>query len=216
MISVVLADDQALVRGGLKLIIEAQPDLEVVGEADNGKAAVECARRTRPDVVLMDVRMPELDGIAATRTIRGEGLAAHVLVLTTFDEDRVVYDALTAGAAGFLLKTAPPQQLIDAVRTVNDGEALLAPTVLRRLIEGFVRQPQPDGAASLAGLTEREREVLGLIARGLSNAEIASTLVVSGATVKTHVNRILSKLDLRDRAQAVVVAYETGLVRPGQ
>jgi len=165
--------------------------------------------------VLMDVRMPELDGIAATRTILSEGLAAHVLVLTTFDEDRVVYDALNAGAAGFLLKTAPPQQLVDAVRTVNEGEALLAPTVLRRLIESFASRPQPDGGR-LAELTEREREVLTLIARGLSNAEIAATLVVSGATVKTHVNRILSKLDLRDRAQAVVLAYETGLARPGQ
>jgi len=214
--SVLLADDQALVRGGFKLILDAQEDLEVVGEADDGRAAVERARELRPDVVLMDVRMPELDGIAATRLVVSERLAGHVLVLTTFDEDRVVYDALAAGASGFLLKTAPPAKLVEAVRTIAAGEALLAPTVTRRLIEEFVRRPPPGDAVPerLAGLTEREREVLGLIARGLSNSEIASTLFVSGATVKTHVNRILGKLDLRDRVQAVVLAYETGLVRP--
>lgn len=216
MTSVLLADDQALVRGGFKLILDAQEDLEVVGEADDGRAAVERARELRPDVVLMDVRMPELDGIAATRLVVSERLAGHVLVLTTFDEDRVVYDALAAGASGFLLKTAPPAKLVEAVRTIAAGEALLAPTVTRRLIEEFVRRPPPGDAVPerLAGLTEREREVLGLIARGLSNSEIASTLFVSGATVKTHVNRILGKLDLRDRVQAVVLAYETGLVRP--
>jgi DNA-binding NarL/FixJ family response regulator len=214
---VLLADDQALVRGGFRLILDAQPDLEVVGEADDGRVAIERARELRPDIVLMDVRMPVLDGIAATRTVVAEELAAHVLVLTTFDEDRIVYDALAAGASGFLLKTAPPAQLVDAVRTVAAGEALLAPTVTRRLIAEFVRRPPPGGEVPdrLAELTEREREVLALIARGLSNAEIAATLVVSGATVKTHVNRILSKLDLRDRVQAVVLAYETGLVRPG-
>jgi DNA-binding NarL/FixJ family response regulator len=214
---ILLADDQALVRGGFRLILDAQPDLEVVGEADDGRAAIERARELRPDVVLMDVRMPVLDGIAATRTVVAEELAAHVLVLTTFDEDRIVYDALAAGASGFLLKTAPPAQLVEAVRTVAGGEALLAPTVTRRLIAEFVRRPPPGGEVPdrLAELTEREREVLALIARGLSNAEIASTLVVSGATVKTHVNRILSKLHLRDRVQAVVLAYETGLVRPG-
>ena len=218
MTSILLADDQTLVRGGFRLILEAQDDLEVVGEAEDGRAAVERARECRPDVVLMDVRMPVLDGIAATRIVVDERLAGHVLVLTTFDEDRIVYDALKAGAAGFLLKSVPPAQLIDAVRTVAAGESLLAPTVTRRLIEEFVRRPPPGEPAGgrLEALTEREREVLTLIARGLSNAEIAATLVVSGATVKTHVNRILGKLDLRDRVHAVVLAYESGLVRPGQ
>jgi DNA-binding NarL/FixJ family response regulator len=217
VIRVLLADDQVLVRSGFRLILDAQDDLEVVGEADDGRAAVEQARGLRPDVVLMDVRMPVLDGIAATRTVVGEGLAAHVLVLTTFDEDSIVYDALRAGASGFLLKTAPPAQLVDAVRTVAAGEALLAPTVTRRLIEDFVRRPPPGEAVPdrLAELTEREREVLELIARGLSNGEIAGRLFLSGATVKTHVNRIFGKLRLRDRVQAVVLAYETGLVRPG-
>jgi DNA-binding NarL/FixJ family response regulator len=215
--SVLLADDQALVRGGFKLILDAQDDLDVVGEAGDGRAAIEAARSLRPDVVLMDVRMPELDGIAATRVIVSAQLAKHVLVLTTFDEDRIVWDAMAAGASGFLLKTAPPMQLVDAVRTVAAGEALLAPTVTRRLIEEFVRRPPPGDAAPerLAALTEREREVMALIARGLSNGEIAERLYLSGATVKTHVNRILGKLDLRDRVQAVVLAYETGLVRPG-
>jgi DNA-binding NarL/FixJ family response regulator len=215
--SVLLADDQALVRGGFRLILDAQEDLEVVGEADDGRAAIEAARSLRPDIVLMDVRMPELDGIAATRVIVSEQLASHVLVLTTFDEDRVVWDAMAAGASGFLLKTAPPVQLVDAVRTVAAGEALLAPTVTRRLLEEFVRRPPPGEQAPerLAALTDREREVMALIARGLSNGEIAERLYLSGATVKTHVNRILGKLDLRDRVQAVVLAYETGLVRPG-
>jgi DNA-binding NarL/FixJ family response regulator len=215
--SVLLADDQALVRGGFRLILDAQEDLEVVGEADDGRAAIEAARSLRPDIVLMDVRMPELDGIAATRVIVSEQLASHVLVLTTFDEDRVVWDAMAAGASGFLLKTAPPVQLVDAVRTVAAGEALLAPTVTRRLIEEFVRRPPPGDQSPerLAALTDREREVMALIARGLSNGEIAERLYLSGATVKTHVNRILGKLDLRDRVQAVVLAYETGLVRPG-
>jgi len=218
MISVLLADDQALVRGGFRLILDAQEDLEVVGEAPDGRAAIELCRRLRPDVVLMDVRMPLVDGIEATRTVVAEGLASHVLVLTTFDEDRVVYDALAAGASGFLLKTEPPTRLVDAVRTVAAGEALLAPALTRRLIEEFVRRPPPGDVVPdrLSELTEREREVLALMAGGLSNGEIASTLVVSGATVKTHVNRIFAKLDLRDRVQAVVLAYETGLVRPGQ
>ena len=217
MTTVLLADDQALVRGGFRLILDAQDDIEVVGEADDGRAAVERARELRPDVVLMDVRMPVLDGIAATRTVMRERLARSVLVLTTFDEDRVVYDALEAGASGFLLKTAPPAQLVDAVRIVAAGEALLAPSVTRRFIEDFVRRPPPGELAPerLRALTEREREVLALIAAGLSNAEIAAQLFLSGATVKTHVNRILSKLDLRDRVQAVVLAYECGLVRPG-
>ena len=218
MISVLLADDQALVRGGFKLILDAQDDIEVVGEAANGREAIEEATKFHPDVVLMDVRMPELDGISATRTIVGEGLAARVLVLTTFDEDRIVYDAMKVGASGFLLKSAPPAQLVDAVRTVVSGDALLAPSVTRRLVEDFVRRPPPgeERPELLASLTEREREVLALIARGLSNAEIAAKLFLSGATVKTHVNRILSKLELRDRVQAVVTAYETGLVRPGE
>jgi DNA-binding NarL/FixJ family response regulator len=217
VITVLLADDQALVRGGFRLILDAQDDIDVVGEADDGHAAVERARELRPDVVLMDVRMPVLDGIAATRTVMRERLARNVLVLTTFDEDRVVYDALKAGASGFLLKTAPPAQLVDAVRTVAAGEALLAPTITRRLVEDFVRRPPPGEVAPerLQALTEREREVLALIAAGRSNPEIAAELFLSGATVKTHVNRILSKLDLRDRVQAVVLAYECGLVRPG-
>jgi DNA-binding NarL/FixJ family response regulator len=218
MTSILLADDQALVRGGFKLILDAQPDFDIAGEADDGRAAIERARELRPDVVLMDVRMPVLDGIAATRIVVSERLAQHVLVLTTFDEDRIVYDALAAGASGFLLKTAPPAQLVDAVRTVAAGEALLAPTVTRRLIEEYVRRPPPGGAVNdrLEELTDRELEVLTLMARGLSNSEIAASLFVSGATVKTHVNRVLSKLDLRDRVQAVVFAYEHGLVRPGE
>ena len=218
MTSILLADDQALVRGGFKLILDAQPDFDIAGEADDGRAAIERARELRPDVVLMDVRMPVLDGIAATRIVVSERLAQHVLVLTTFDEDRIVYDAFAAGASGFLLKTAPPAQLVDAVRTVAAGEALLAPTVTRRLIEEYVRRPPPGGAVNdrLEELTDRELEVLTLLARGLSNSEIAASLFVSGATVKTHVNRVLSKLDLRDRVQAVVFAYEHGLVRPGE
>jgi DNA-binding NarL/FixJ family response regulator len=218
VITVLLADDQALVRGGFKLILDAQDDIEVVGEASDGRQAIEEATKFHPEVVLMDVRMPELDGISATRTIVTEGLASRVLVLTTFDEDRIVYDAMKAGASGFLLKSAPPARLIDAVRIVASGDALLAPSVTRRLVEDFVRRPPPgeDRPELLASLTEREQEVLALIARGLSNGEIAAKLFLSGATVKTHVNRILSKLELRDRVQAVVAAYETGLVRPGE
>jgi len=217
VISVVLADDQALVRGGFRMILEAQEDIEVVGEAQDGAEAVALVRELRPDIVLMDVRMPVLDGIAATRRIVGEALPSRVLVLTTFDRDEIVYDAMKAGASGFLLKSAPPVKLVDAVRTVADGDALLAPSVTRRLVEAFVRRPPPGQAVppELAELTGREREVLTLIARGLSNAEIAAELVVSGATVKTHVNRVFAKLGVRDRVQAVVLAYESGLVRPG-
>ena len=218
MIRVIVADDQALVRGGFRMILEAEDDIEVVGEAEDGAQAVAQTRELRPEVVLMDVRMPILDGIAATREIVGEDALARVLVLTTFDRDEIVYEAMKAGASGFLLKSVPPAKLADAVRTVADGDALLAPTVTRRLVEQFVRRPSPGDATppEVAQLTEREREVLQLIARGRSNAEIAARLVVSEATVKTHVNRVFSKLSLRDRVQAVVLAHETGLVRPGE
>lgn len=218
MISVVVADDQALVRGGFRMILDAQADIEVVGEAEDGRQALERIRELRPDVVLMDVRMPVLDGIAATRSVVSEGHATRVLMLTTFDQDDVVYDAMKAGASAFLLKSAPPAKLVDAVRTVADGDALLAPSVTRRLVEDFVRRPPPgqERPPAMDELTERELEVLRHIARGLSNAEIAAMLVVSEATVKTHVNRVFSKLDLRDRVQAVVLAYESGLVQPGE
>ncbi len=217
MIRILVADDQALVRGGLRMILEAQDDFEVVAEAEDGAQAVALTRELQPDVVLMDVRMPILDGIAATRQILGEDAGARVLVLTTFDRDEIVYEALKAGASGFLLKSVPPGKLADAVRTVADGEALLAPAVTRRLVEQFVRRPPPGQKVppEVTALTDREREVLELIARGHSNSEIAGRLVVSEATVKTHVNRVFSKLDLRDRVQAVVLAYETGLVHPG-
>jgi len=217
VIRILIADDQALVRGGFRSILEGQEDLEVVGEASDGAQAVDEAVRLAPDVVLMDIRMAALDGIEATRRIFSLGVATRVLVLTTFDIDEYVYEAMKAGASGFLLKTAPPRQLADAVRTVASGEALLAPSVTQRLIEQFVRRPPP-GAATAPGLeelTERERDVLQLLARARSNAEIAAELFVSEATVKSHVNRILRKLDLRDRAQAIVLAYETGLVEPG-
>ena len=218
MIRVLVADDQALVRGGLRMILEAQDDIEVVAEAEDGAQAVARTRELQPDVTLMDVRMPALDGIAATREIVGAGLSTRVLVLTTFDRDEIVYDAMKAGASGFLLKSAPPAKLADAVRTVADGEALLAPTVTRRLVEQFVRRPPPGQTVSpqLVSLTDREREVLQLIARGRSNSEIAAELVLSEATVKTHVNRVFAKLEVRDRVQAVVLAYETGLVQPGE
>jgi DNA-binding NarL/FixJ family response regulator len=218
VITVVIADDQALVRGGFRLILEAQDDVDVVGEAQDGEEAVARVRELEPDVVLMDVRMPTLDGIAATRRIVSDRLPSRVLVLTTFDDETIVYDAMKAGASGFLLKSAPPAKLVDAVRTVAAGDALLAPTITRRLVEEFVRRPSPGQTvpAELAELTDRESEVLRLVARGLSNGEIAASLVVSEATVKTHVNRIFSKLDLRDRVQAVVLAYETGLVQPGR
>jgi DNA-binding NarL/FixJ family response regulator len=217
VISVVVADDQALVRGGFRLILEAEDDMRVTGEAENGREAVSRVRELRPDVVLMDVRMPVLDGIAATRAVVAEGVPSRVLVLTTFDSEEIVYDVMRAGASGFLLKSAPPAQLVDGIRTVADGDALLAPKITRRLVEEFVRGPRPGDTVppALADLTDREREVLTLIAAGLSNAEIAARLVVSTATVKTHANRVFAKLDLRDRVQAVVLAYECGLVRPG-
>ncbi len=218
MIRVLIADDQALVRGGFRLILEAQGDVQVVGEAEDGREALELALALVPDVVLMDVRMPELDGIEATRRLLARDPRSRVLILTTFDADRYVYDAMKAGASGFLLKDVRPEQLADAVRTVATGEALLAPAITRRLVEQFVRRPPPGAHApeELGELTERELDVLRLVARGSANAEIAATLVVSEATVKTHVTHILTKLHLRDRVQAVVLAYECGLVQPGE
>jgi DNA-binding NarL/FixJ family response regulator len=212
---VLLADDQELVRAGFRMILETQADMEVIGEAGDGAQAVAATRRLQPDVVLMDIRMPNLDGLQATRQIVAARSASRVLILTTFDLDEYVYQALAAGASGFLLKNAPPEQLISAVRVVADGDALLAPAITRRVIEQFTRLPPPGGTETVAGLTDREREVLKLLARGLSNAEIAAQLVVSDATVKSHVAHLLSKLQLRDRVQAVVLAYESGLVRPG-
>jgi DNA-binding NarL/FixJ family response regulator len=217
MIKVLVADDQALVRGGLVAMLDAQDDIEVVGEADDGGAAVDEALRLRPDVVLMDVRMPNVDGIEATRRLAAHPGAPRVLVLTTFDLDEYVYESLRAGAGGFLLKDTPPERLADAVRTIAAGESLLAPAVTRRLVERFVSRPPPDAARrdTFSDLTERELEVLKLVARGLSNAEIAGEFFLSEATVKTHLTRILSKLGLRDRVQVVVLAYESGLVEPG-
>ena len=216
-IRVLLADDQQLVRTGFRLILSAEPDIDVVGEAGDGAATVSSARRLRPDVTLMDVRMPEVDGIAATRQLTTQTPPpTKVLVLTTFDVDSYVYDALRAGASGVLLKNAPPEELIRAIRLIAAGEALLDPAVTLRVIEEFSRTPEraPE-PAEVGRLTDREREVLLLVARGLSNAEIAAGLLVSEATVKSHVARLLAKLHLRDRAQAIVFAYENGLVRPG-
>jgi DNA-binding NarL/FixJ family response regulator len=217
MIRVLIADDQALVRGGFRMILEAQKDIEVIGEAGDGRDALAQARELRPDVILMDIRMPELDGVEATRLLLSEEDGIRVLILTTFDLDEYVYEAMKAGASGFLLKDVRPEGLAEAVRVVAAGDALLAPTITRRLIEGFVHRPPPGSGAptELSDLTERELEVLKLVARGLSNAEIASSLVVSEATVKTHLSHILTKLRLRDRVQAVVLAYESGLVQAG-
>ena len=218
MIRVLVADDQALVRGGFRSILETHADIEVVGEAEDGQEAVERAAATHPDVVLMDIRMPRLDGLAATSAILAAPCPPKVLILTTFDLDDYVYDALRLGASGFLLKSAPPRELAGAVRTVVSGEAMLAPEITRRLIEDYVARARPaaQGAADLDRLTPRETEVLLLIARGHSNAEIAGRLYLSEPTVKTHVTRVLAKLGVRDRVQAVVRAYETGLVRPGE
>jgi DNA-binding NarL/FixJ family response regulator len=221
MTTVLLCDDQALVRVGLRKILDAEDDLEVVGEAGDGEDAVAEAGRLRPDVVLMDIRMPVLDGIEATRRIAGAQPATRVVVLTTFGLDGYVYDALRAGASGFMLKDAPPEEIVAAVRIVANGDALLAPAITRTVIEEFARRapdtappPRPEPPA-LDELTPREREVLQLLARGLSNPQICERLVVSEATTKTHVARILQKLGLRDRIQAVIYAYETGLVEPG-
>jgi DNA-binding NarL/FixJ family response regulator len=216
---VVVADDQALVRAGLRVLVDSAPDLTVVGEAADGEEAVSIAERTRPGVVLMDIRMPVMDGLEATRRITTSTVAGDVriIIITTFDLDEYVYAALRAGASGFLLKDAPPEELLGAIRVVAAGEALLAPSVTRRLIEQFVSRPEPPlgSRSALAGLTDREREVLSLVARGRSNAEIAQELLMSPATAKTHVSRLLTKLDARDRAQLVVIAYETGLAVPG-
>jgi DNA-binding NarL/FixJ family response regulator len=217
-IRVLIADDQRLVRTGFRLILEGEHDIDVVGEAEDGLEAVASAKSLSPDVVLMDIRMPNLDGLEATRRLVTEtsGHRPRVLMLTTFDLDDYVYESLRSGASGFLLKDAPPEDLVRAVRTVADGEALLAPSVTRRLIEEFSNRPGPLKApAELDSLTDRELEVLRLIARGLSNAEIAETLWLGETTIKTHVGRVLMKLGLRDRVQAVVLAYESGLVRPG-
>ena len=217
MISVLIADDQTLVRAGFRMVVEARDDLSVVGEAGDGAEAVALAAELHPDVVLMDVRMPVMDGIEATRRITALDENTHVLILTTFDLDQYVYEALRAGAAGFLLKDAPPNELAAAVRAVAAGDSLLAPSVTRRLIERFVALPAPRSANRdvLGDLSAREAEVLRLVARGLSNQQIADQLVVSTATVKSHVARLLMKLGLHDRTQAVVLAYETGFVTPG-
>jgi DNA-binding NarL/FixJ family response regulator len=227
-IRVVVVDDQELVRSGFAMIVDAQADMEVVGEAADGAEALEMARRTRPDVVLMDIRMPRLDGIEATKALLspaidppdGEPLSTKVVILTTFDLDEYVFEALRAGASGFLLKDLRREDLLHAIRVVAAGEALLAPTITRRLIEDFVRRPAPGGtgaggtAPRIDRLTPREQEVLQLIGQGLNNTEIGETLFVGEATVKTHVGRVLMKLDLRDRVQAVIYAYEIGLVGP--
>jgi DNA-binding NarL/FixJ family response regulator len=221
VIRVLIADDQALVRAGFRMILDSEDDLEIVGEATDGAKAVELARELEPDVVLMDIRMPEMDGIEATRRVTGDGDAEggpRVLMLTTFDLNEYVYEALRAGASGFLLKDVPPEQLAAGIRVVAGGEALLAPSITRRLIEEFAQARPAEPAEpprSFDDLTAREMEVFKLIARGFSNAEIAAELVVSETTVKTHVARLLMKLGLRDRVQAVVLAYESGLVTPG-
>jgi len=217
MIKVVLCDDQALVRGGLRMILEAQPDIEVLGEAVDGNEAIALVRESGSDVVLMDIRMPGLDGIEATRRLASDpSVGARILILTTFNEDEYVYDALRSGAAGFLLKSCPPEELLHAVRRTAAGDTLLAAEITRRLVDDYLTRGAPNAHdADLGRLTDREREVLTLIGRGCTNAEIASQLYLGEATVKTHVNRIFAKLAVRDRTQAVIVAYESGLVRPG-
>ena len=217
-IRVLLADDQALVRAGFRLILESEGGIEVVGEVEDGAKAVAAARALQPDVTLMDIQMPVMDGLAATRQITdsAHGELNRVLILTTFERDEYIFDALRAGASGFLLKNAPPEDLIAAVRVVADGHALLAPSVTRRIIEEFAKRPvSSTRSATLTQLTEREIEVLRLLARGMTNGEIADRLCIGEATVKTHVSNLLTKLDLRDRVQAVVFAYESGLIWPG-
>jgi DNA-binding NarL/FixJ family response regulator len=215
-IRVAVVDDQALMRDGFTMILDAQPDIDVVGDAPDGRLGVELCRRTRPDVVLMDIRMPHMDGIEATRQIASDASCdAKILVLTTFDLDKYVYAAMRAGASGFLLKDTPARDLVAAVRIIAQGDALLSPSVTKRLIEEFARQPDPEDAPLPDDLTEREHEALRLLAQGLSNKEIAAAMFVGEATAKTHVSRLLMKLGVRDRVQAVVLAYETGVVRPG-
>ncbi len=215
-VRVVLADDQALVRAGFRLILEGEDDLDVVGEAGDGDEAVAVTRRLRPDVVLMDVQMPRLDGLEATRRLGQDGVRSRVVILTTFEQDDYVFEALRAGASGFLLKNTPPEELVQAVRVVAAGDALLAPSITRRVIEDYSRRSAPRRKdAGLDLLTERELEVLRLLATGLSNAELAGRLFLGEGTIKTHVSHVLSKLGLRDRVQAVVFAYESGLVEPG-
>ena len=216
MTTVVIVDDQELVRTGFRLILTAAvPAVEVLGEANTGRAALTLVRDLHPDVVVMDIRMPDMDGIEATRALTQSGSTTRVLMLTTFDVDQYVYEAFRAGASGFLLKNAPSEQLVDAVHAVAAGDALLAPELTRRLIERYLQQPLPGSDHRLHVLSPREREVLVLIARGQSNQEIAEALFLSTGTVKTHVTRILTKLNIRDRVQAVVLSYETGLIRPG-
>jgi DNA-binding NarL/FixJ family response regulator len=210
-IRVLVADDQSMVRAGFRMLLAGEDDIDVVAEASNGLEAVEKAERFHPDVILMDIRMPELDGLEATRLILATDNGARILVLTTFDLDEYVYEALRAGASGFVLKDDPPEQLLAAVRVVAGGDALLSPTVTKRVIRQFTRTPRPAPPRALADLSEREQEVFRLIARGLSNAEIGKELFISETTVKTHITHILQKLDLRDRVQAVVLAYQTGL-----
>lgn len=218
MIRVMLVDDQAMVRTGFRMILEAEPDLTVVGEAGNGREAVDMVDRARPDVILMDVRMPEMDGIEACEVIRSRDGAPRVMMLTTFDLDDYVHAALRAGASGFMLKDAPPEQLVDGIHVIHRGDALLAPSVTKTLIDEIARRPagQPQAFPGIDRLTERELEVIRLMAKGLSNGEIADELYLGEATIKTHVGRVLAKLDARDRVQAVVVAYESGLVTPGE
>ncbi|HSJ82933.1 MAG TPA: response regulator transcription factor [Acidimicrobiia bacterium] len=213
-IRVVIADDHTLVREGFRRLLESESDIRVVGEVGDGSQAVEAARRLRPDVVLMDIRMPKLDGLSATRAIVTSGGATRVVILTTYDLDEYVFDALRAGASGFLLKDSPPDRLLEAVRVASSGEALLSPSITRKLIEEFTHRPIPEPAPKLETLTRRESDVLSWLARGLSNAEIAGELFISPATVKSHVASVLSKLELRDRVQAVVYAYEYGLAEP--
>ena len=215
MITVLIVDDQAMVRGGLRLILEAEDDINVIAEAENGEEGVRLARREKPDVVLMDVRMPVMDGLEATRQITEQIERTRVIVLTTFDLDEYVYGALRNGASGFLLKDADGDQLVEAIRVIASGDALIAPSVTRRLISEFADRPALAEIKGIDDLTEREVEVLGLVAKGLANAEIGETLFVSESTVKTHVSHILTKLQLRDRVQAVVAAYESGLATPG-
>jgi DNA-binding NarL/FixJ family response regulator len=216
-IRVLLADDQSMVRAGFRMILESEADIDVVGEAENGEQATASARRLRPDVVLMDIQMPGEDGLRATRSVtETPGLPSRVVILTTFERDEYVFEALQSGASGFLLKNAPPEELVHAVRVVAAGDALLAPSVTRRIIEQFARRPlRPEAGARLQSLTQREREVLVMLARGNSNAELAAELFVTEGTIKTHVSSLLAKLGLRDRVQAVVLAYESGLVTPG-